>query len=366
MNNERIPYLKLLPLIFITIVLFKSVNSLEQITRYIQLVVNILIPLIWAMVIAYLVNPLIVLLDRETRFSRTLNIMFVYLVLTGVIVLIAIAVVPRIVLNITELIDQLPEFIDNLEIYLTNWFANLSEYSFSKYIEFDTVNGYIGRLSSVFDVIISTALTSLLSVSTGVFKFLIGFVISIYILKDKELFGKGFRKFFFAKFSENNAEKLLEFIRDADRIFSRFLIGKFIDSVIIGLIAFVGFVMLKAPYPLLLSLIIGVTNMIPYFGPFIGAVPVGVITLFFDPVLALWVLGFIFLLQQFDGYVLGPKILGQSLGLSPFWIILAILIGGGLFGVIGMLVGVPIMAIIKNLVRKHLDNELEKKQMEVL
>lgn len=366
MNNERFPYLKLLPLIFVTIVLFKSVNSLEQITRYVQLIINILIPLIWAVVIAYLVNPLIGLLEKHTRFNRTLNILIVYLILAGIFTLIAIAVIPTIAVNITELIDRLPDFITNLEAYLTDWFARLTEYSFAKYIEFDAVNTYIERVSGVFDVIISTALNSLLSVGTGVFKFVIGFIISIYILRDKEAFGKGFRKFFFAKFSTKNAEKILEFIRDADRIFSRFLIGKLIDSVIIGMIAAVGFLLLKAPYPLLLSLIIGITNMIPYFGPFIGAVPVAVITLFFDPVLTLWVLGFIFVLQQFDGYILGPKILGQSLGLSPFWIILAILIGGGLFGVIGMLIGVPLMAIFKNLITKHINNELDRKDLKVL
>ena len=365
-KNERIPYLKLLPLIFITIILFKSVNSLQQITDFISVVIGILIPLIWAMVIAYLVNPLIVLLDDKLKLKRSYNILLVYLVLTGIIVLIAIAVIPRIVLNITELIDNLPEVIQNLEIYLTDWFANLSEYSFSKYIEFDTVNEYIGRLSSGFDVIISTALNSLLSVGTGVFKFILGFVISIYILKDKEVFGRSFRRFFFAKFSEANAERILEFFKDSDRIFSRFLIGKFIDSVIIGIMAFMGFLLLEAPYPLLLALIIGITNMIPYFGPFIGAVPVAVITLFFDPILALWVVIFIFVLQQFDGYILGPKILGQSLGLSPFWIILAILIGGGLFGVIGMLIGVPIMAIIKSIITKHINKELDKRKLEIM
>jgi predicted PurR-regulated permease PerM len=365
MKNERIPYLKLLPLIFITIVLFKSVNSLDVITQYINIVVGILIPLIWAMVIAYLINPLIVLLDDRTKFSRSFNIFIVYVLLTGIITTIAIVVVPKIVLNITELIDRLPEFITNLENFLTKWFYNLSDYSFSKYIEFDTVNEYIGRLSSVFDIIISTALHSLLSIGTGIFKFIIGFVVSIYILKDKEIFSRGFRRFFFAKFSEDKVEKILEFIKDSDHIFSKFINGKFIDSVIIGIIAFIGFALIKAPYPLLLSLIIGITNMIPYFGPFIGAVPATVITLFFDPVLALWVLLLIFALQQFDGYILGPKILGQSLGMSPFWIILAILIGGGLFGVIGMLVGVPIMAIVKNLVTKHISNELAEKDLKV-
>lgn len=366
MKSERIPYLKLLPLIFITIILFKSVNSLDVIRRYLDLVVSIFIPLIWALVIAYLINPLIVQLDKRTNFSRGINILLVYFVLTGIIVTLALVVVPRIVISITELIDRLPEFITNLENYLTTWFTNLSQNSLAKYVEMETVNEYIGRLSSVFDVIISTALNSILSVSTGIFKFIIGYVVSIYILKDKEAFGMGIRKIFFAKFSQENAEKTIEFFKDSDRIFSKFLIGKFIDSVIIGIIAFIGFALMKAPYPMLLSLIIGVTNMIPYFGPFIGAVPATVITLFFDPVMSLWVLVFIFALQQFDGYILGPKILGQSLGMSPFWIILAILIGGGLFGVIGMLVGVPIMAIVKNMVSKHIDNELVEKELTIL
>ncbi|MCD6435740.1 MAG: AI-2E family transporter, partial [Clostridiales bacterium] len=230
-------------------------------------------------------------------------------------------------------------------------------------IEFDTVNEYISNVSSIFDKVVYTSLNSILGISRGIFKFILGFVISIYILKDKEEFGKGFRRFFYAKFTSENADKILEFVRDSDKIFSKYLIGKLIDSIIIGLISMAGFFILKAPYPMLLALIIGVTNMIPYFGPFIGAVPAILITLFFSPVAALWVSIFIFFLQQLDAYIIGPKILGKSLGLSPFWIILAILIGGGFFGLLGMLVGVPIMAIIRNIVTKNIDNELKKKEL---
>ena len=313
------------------------------------------------MAIAYVLNPLIVLMDKKTKFNRNFNILTVYVLLTGIIVAIAIVIVPKIVSNITELINLLPEFIENLEVYLMNWFSNLSEFSFSKYIEFETVNEYIGKISGVFDVIISTALISILSISTGVFKFIVGFIVSIYILNDKEIFARGLKKFFYAKFSEKNAKIILEFAKDSDEIFSKFLVGKFIDSLIIGMLAFIGFTIIGAPYPLLLSVIIGITNMIPYFGPFFGAVPVGVISFFFNPMLAVWVLLFIFVLQQFDAYFLGPKILGKSLGMSPFWIILAILIGGGLFGVIGMLLGVPIMAILKKSITKHIDHQLEEK-----
>lgn len=366
MKSERIPYLKLLPLIFITIILFKSVNSLDIIKKYIDILIGILIPLIWAMAIAYILNPLIVILHKKTKFSRNFNIFIVYAVLTGIIVALSLIAVPRIVISITELINRLPEFMTNLEDYLTKWFTGFSGTAVAKYIQMDTVTEYVAKLSNIIDIIISTSLNSILSVGTGIFKFIMGYVISIYILKDKEVFGRGFRKFYFAKFSETNAEKIIEFMKDSDRIFSRFLVGKLIDSVIIGLIAYIGFALMGAPYPMLLALIIGVTNMIPYFGPFIGAVPATVIALFFDPVMAFWVVVFIIVLQQFDGYILGPKILGQSLGMSPFWIILAILIGAGVFGVIGMLLGVPIMAIVKNMIVKHLDHQLEIKDLKII
>jgi predicted PurR-regulated permease PerM len=363
MKNDRIPYLKLLPIILIVILFYKSVNSLDVIKKYIDIIIGILVPLIWAMAIAYIIHPLVSFIETKANRSRNFSIFIVYIVLTGIIAAFAIVVIPRIVVSITELIEGLPRFIVNLEVYLTKWLHRLTEYSFSKYIEFETVNEYISRISGIFDKVIFTALNSILGVSTGIFKFIIGFVISIYILKDKEAFGKGFRKFFYAKFTKENADKILEFFKDSDIIFSRYIVGKLIDSIIIGIIALLGFAILKTPYPMLLALIIGITNMIPYFGPFIGAVPVVIITLFFNPMLALWVAVFIFLLQQLDAYVIGPKILGKSLGLSPFWIVIAILIGGGLFGIIGMLIGVPIMAIIRNMVIKHIDSELIKKEL---
>jgi predicted PurR-regulated permease PerM len=136
-----------------------------------------------------------------------------------------------------------------------------------------------------------------------------------------------------------------------------------IDSLIIGLICFAGMWALKAPYALLMSIIIGVTNMIPYFGPFIGAVPAIIITLFSSPVTAIWVAVFILILQQLDGYIIGPFILGDSVGLSPFWIILAILIGGGLFGVLGMLICVPVMAIVRNQFSRYINKRLDEKNL---
>src|SRR5690606_8042174 len=140
-----------------------------------------------------------------------------------------------------------------------------------------------------------------------------------------------------------------------------FFVGKIIDSFIIGLLCFIGCLIMKVPYALLISLIVGVTNMIPYFGPFIGMIPAAVITLFESPIKALWVTIFIFALQQFDGLYLGPKILGIQVGMKPLWIITAILIGGGFFGVWGMLFAVPIAAVIRSLLRKYIKRQYEIK-----
>jgi len=365
MKANRIPYIKLLPLILIAILFYKSVNSFDVIKKYVDLIINIFIPLIWAGLIAYIANPMIMFIENKYKLNRKVSILIVYLFLTGIIISVGLAVIPKIVVNITELIEKLPNLITNLENLLTKWSEGFAGSNISKYVQDDVLNEYIVKLSGMFDTVIATLLNSILSISAGIFKFIIGFVISIYILKDKEQFATSFRKFYYAKFSKKNADKIIEFLKDSDRIFSKYILGKSLDSLIIGIIALIGFTLMKTPYPLLLGMIIGITNMIPYFGPFIGAAPVFVIILTFNQPLAFWAMLFIFILQQFDGNILGPKILGQYLNMSPFWIIIAILVGGGLFGIIGMLVGVPIMAIIRNVIIKNIENELEIKKLDI-
>ncbi len=365
MKNSKIPYIRWLPLILIGIIFYKSLNSLDAIKSFVNLVISVLVPLIWAMVIAYIVHPAVKRLESLPRINRTYSIAIVYLVLLGLIITLGVVVVPRLVLNITELVNRLPQLIVTLETFLADSIASLKNYSFSQYIDFTAVDEYISHISGIFDTFITTLLDSVLGFGSGVFKFFMGLIISIYILKDKEAFGRGIKRFMYASFSKETTTYLLELFRDSDRIFSSYIIGKLLDSVIVGVIAFLGFNVLGTPYTLLLAMIIGVTNMIPYFGPFIGAVPVTIIILFFDPILAVWSVLFIFILQQLDGYVIGPKILGQSMGMSPFWIILAILIGGGLFGLLGMLVGVPVMAIVRNVAIKSINHKLDEKEITV-
>lgn len=179
------------------------------------------------------------------------------------------------------------------------------------------------------------------------------------MLKDKEKIIRGIKRLIYASIGNDKGESLLSYCKEADKVFSSYIIGKTIDSAIMGILCFIVLEIMRVPYAILISIIFGVTNMIPYFGPFIGTIAGAIIVVFSNPMLALWVLIALFLLQQFDGWVLGPKILGDAVGLSPLWIIFAIIVGGGLYGVFGMFLGVPFVAIIKIWVDRIIEKRLE-------
>lgn len=174
----------------------------------------------------------------------------------------------------------------------------------------------------------------------------IGIIIAIYVLNSKQLFAAQAKKLLYGCLSTRRANIVLDNARFTHRVFGGFINGKLLDSLIIGILCFVGMTALRMPYAMLISVVVGVTNIIPFFGPFIGAIPSGLLILLIDPLKALYFVLFILALQQFDGNILGPKILGDSTGLSSFWVIVCILLAGGLFGFVGMVVGVPLFAVL--------------------
>ena len=180
----------------------------------------------------------------------------------------------------------------------------------------------------------------------------IGLIVSIYVLMEKERFEGQAKKIAFAILPIKQANTLIQIVHKVDQIFGGFIIGKIIDSIIIGIICFIGCSILRMPYTLLVSVLIGITNIIPFFGPFIGAIPCLIIVTITDPLHGLYLLIFILVLQQVDGNIIGPKILGDSTGLSSFWVIFAIMVGSGLFGFAGMLCGVPTFAVIYYLIQR--------------
>lgn len=220
----------------------------------------------------------------------------------------------------------------------------------------------------------TTLLPHLTGVVTGVSTFVVGVVglffdmivaviVSIYLLSCKKTFSAQAKKLSYAVFPVAVADFLLGEVRNAYRILSGFINGKIIDSMIIGIICWIGCNMLKMPYSSLIATVIGVTNVIPYFGPFIGAIPCGVLVFLVSPIKCLYFVGFIVALQQFDGNILGPKILGESTGLSSFWVLFSILLFGGIFGVVGMILGVPIFATFYSMMSRFIKYLLAKKNM---
>ena len=211
----------------------------------------------------------------------------------------------------------------------------------------------------------STLTVGVINVFSELFDLLIGVIVSIYVLFSKETFMRQSKKAVYAFLSPHNANLILHFTQKSNEIFGGFIIGKLIDSVIIGVLCFVGLSLLKMPYTLLVSVIVGATNVIPFFGPYIGAIPSAILILLEDPVKGIYFIIFILILQQIDGNLIGPKILGNSTGLTAFWVVFAILLGGGLFGFVGMLLGVPTFAVIYYIIQMLVNNRLEKKELPI-
>lgn len=192
---------------------------------------------------------------------------------------------------------------------------------------------------------------------------LVGLVAAIYLLNMKQTLAGQAKKILYSIFKVEHANWILNEARFIDKMFSGFIIGKLLDSLIIGILCFIGMQFMKMPYPLLVSVIIGVTNIIPFFGPFIGAIPTAFLIILVSPVKCLYFLLFILLLQQFDGNILGPKILGEYTGISSFWVLFSILLFGGLFGFVGMIIAVPTFAVIYDLVNQWSLAQLKEKEL---
>jgi predicted PurR-regulated permease PerM len=369
LENKKIPYFKFIPVLLIAFILYRLVNNIEYLPVIFKFLMSILSFVVWAFCIAYLLNPIMSFLERRFKLKRLYSMLIVYILYIGLITFFIIVLVPVVVKNIWDLIESIPgyisitrEWVENLLDSNAGW---LSEYGIDIFVLKNTnfitnnMNSIATFLSDSFVSIIDNAII----VTTGVLKFILGSAISVYFLKDKDILVLGVKKAVFASFNRKTADTLAKIANRINHMFSRFLIGKTIDSLIMGVLCFIGLKIIGVPYALLISLIVAITNMIPYFGPIIGAVPAVILTLFYSPVKAFWVLVFILILQQFDGFVLGPKILGDSVGIRPLWIIVGVLAGGGLFGPVGMILGVPLIASIRLFVNEFVEKKLQEKNI---
>jgi len=355
-------YLHYVPAFVLFVVIFKFI----YLDNGIATLFGIFVPILGGIFLAVVLNPLYKLIRERLINVKMLAISIVYLVFVGIIVIAGIIIIPKVVGSINQFIMDVPRMINSLENLFQDPPERLEFIMEHPSYQFflDNIQTLTQRISEMVSSILDKTLVKLIDITSGFFNFIIAIFISGYILVDKSHFKNLASKTSHTFFSDETAQEIMDLGYELNENVTKFIFGKFIDSLIIGMIAFVVMnFLIQTPYPLILAIVIGITNMIPYFGPFIGGVPATIVTLLLDPFKGLWMILFVIILQQFDGWVLGPKILGIQLDLKPVWIITAILIGGGLFGLWGMFFATPFAALIKTMFNKYVDIKLKDKNI---
>ncbi|MDE6641332.1 MAG: AI-2E family transporter [Acetatifactor sp.] len=370
------------------IVFYYFVFHSSNIKSGIKTITNILMPVVVGMVIAYLLTPVLNFVEQKILFPlckklklkdgkkkksvvRCISILITVFLFVGLIYFLLHMLISQIVPSVQNIVTNFDSYTTSITKWLNQALEDNPEAG--EYV-IKTVTKYSAELEDWFtDILPNTAAGLIKTVSMsaiGVFgvvwDFIIGFIISIYMMASKEKFAGQAKKIIYAVFEQDTSNILIKNLRFTHQTFIGFLGGKIVDSIIIGILCFIGTSFLKLPYAALVSVIIGVTNIIPFFGPFLGAVPCTLLIFVVNPLRplnCLYFVLFILILQQVDGNIIGPKILGNSTGLTGFWVIFAITLFGGLFGVFGMIIGVPILAVIYAAVRAAVNIALDKKQL---
>lgn len=351
--------------------------------------ITISMPIIYGLVLAYLMTPIVnylehklfiplmgkrnktITLKRKKR-MRMLSVILTVALILLIVYLFFAMVIPQLVISIQNIAVQFPQYVKNLETFITNLLEKNPELEatvtsmlnqYSAEVESFLNSKVLPQLNELLTKLSGTVFTSVVGFLKILWNFIIGLIISVYLLFSKEIFAGQSKKMIYALFAKTNANEVIRNIRFVNRTFGGYINGKLTDSLIIGLLCFIGMTLIQLPYAMLISVIVGITNIIPFFGPYIGAIPSTLLILMVNPKQALYFVIFILILQQFDGNFLGPKILGNKTGLSSFWVIFSITVLGGYWGILGMAIGVPIFAVFYAGVRALTERSLKKKHL---
>lgn len=367
----------------ISILLLAVVLNLDKIGKLLSTVWNAFSPIVIGGVLAYLLNPLMNFLDRRLypflckrkmkeekarKLSRVASLLFALLVF-------AILVYEFFALLLPQLYESIIGIVNNF----SNYYAVAEKWVMS-FLEGDAVlqtwaNDMMDRLFVFLEnwlesglvpsleKILSGLTSSVVSVVGGALDLIIGLCAAVYMLWSRDLFLAQSKKLVAALCKAPVADHILTLGRRIHKVFSGFIIGKLVDSLIIGVMCYIGMLILRLPYPALVATVVGVTNIIPFFGPFIGAIPSAFLILLVNPLQALYFVIFVLVLQQVDGNIIGPRILGDTIGISGFWVLVSITVAGSLFGFAGMVLGVPVFAVLYMLISDFVKSRLEAKGM---
>lgn len=360
-----------------SVLIIKTVIDWDNVVRHAKSALSVLSPFLWGAFIAFLINPLVKLFNKlfgkikpfkkHEKPRKFLSLLISYLLVVALVVLMFVYLLPQIGTSLTEIVNQVPVWINQVNEGLMKFETDHPDF------DYDIVNEFLNNITPqlmefskrIVTDVVPMIFTTSISVVKGLLNVLIAFIVSVYMVSDKKLLARGFKRVLYSVASEKTGDVIMETLRECYHIFSQFVLGKTVDSFIIGWICFFLMTILRLPFTPIVSLIVGITNMIPYFGPFIGAVPGIVLILMVDPIQAIIFTVLIIVIQQFDGLYLGPRILGETVGLRPLWIIFAITVGGSIGGVVGMFLGVPVVAVLAYLFDKLLTRLVKKKNVDI-
>ncbi|MBQ6845357.1 MAG: AI-2E family transporter [Agathobacter sp.] len=357
----------------------------SEVAQFLDVIITSAQPIIIGLVLTYLLMPVKNFIEKPLydwflnkkvneenakKWARLIGITGALIFLFIIIAILIAMMVPALVTSIVGLIDSMPEYVDSFVKWIEE--SGIGNTAFATFVG-NTITSITGELENwaVTELLplaqqyIAQITSGVFSVVKAVLNFLIGIIVVVYVMTIQDKLLGQCKKVIYALFPPKKGNIIIKTIRKSNEIFGGFVIGKIIDSAIIGVIAYVGCVILQMPSAFLVAFIIGVTNVIPFFGPFIGAIPSVLLVLIQSPIHGLYLVIFILILQQVDGNIIGPKILGDKTGLASFWVLTSILIAGGLFGFFGMILGVPVFAVLYYIWQEFIKYRMKKKNLSV-
>jgi len=345
--NKNIKYRDILIFALIGVIGYKLIDNYDYFFNIGKKILFIISPFIYAVICAYVLNPVVSFFEKNFKLKRAISIAITYFMIVTLVFIILFYTIPSIIDSILNITQEMPMYVDAIQ----KWINMILENERVKGIiiqagllnKFEEISNEIGNLAMK---LLQYLAMYLLSFTSNLVNVVLGFLISVYVLVDKEKFVKGTKTITYMIFKEEKGAKLITFIRIYNKMIGVYIGIKAIDSAIIGFMALIGLLIVREPYAPLVALVVGVTNMIPYFGPLVGELVGIIVAIFVSPIKALIVFALLFCIQQFDAWYLDPKLIGKKVGVSPFGIILGVTIGGGFWGPVGMLLGSPTMATI--------------------
>lgn len=376
--------LTLLAVVLVSVLFCVIITNFHGFFKVIRDMIGVLSPVICGIVFAYLLNPLVNIVDRyllprmlkkskkpekTKKLSRALGIVF-SLIVAGVLIYgLIYLVIPQLYDTIVSIVSNMPVYLRKLERWILAILEDNPDLRTAADSAMNKIADYLvswlgpdGKFFENVQTVIIGVTGAAVDVVKGLLNLLIGLVASVYMLWSKNTFQAQAKKIVVAVFRPRAADRVLHIGRETHRIFSGFIIGKLIDSLIIGILCYIGMRILRLPFAMLIATVVGVTNVIPFFGPIIGIVPSALLLLLVNPLQSFYFVVFALILQQIDGNIIGPRILGDTIGISGFWVLVSITVAGNLFGFAGMLLGVPVFAVLYTLLRDVVNASLRKKK----